>query len=406
MEAEETRLFAARREGEAAAYEKYRSQLMEYDNMKRRLAELEELRTTDSVRIKRLYEGELLTVQQRMEEIQAAQASLVATSVSQQIGAIRAELELEKVKELSALREKLAVSAVVSEAYEAMKKNVDAITAELMTYKEATATKSSHAIGKAGEKTIYDMLISDAVTRFPYSEVTNMATVKHKGDIHMVTYGPGGRRVKIMIDVKNYTKVVQKSEVEKLYSDMDGDDDTDAGLLISLNTTIVGKQQFNIGTSGSGKPCLFLTFDTVDDGLRHEILCWAISALVEVATARDRKGQDKMMTDIQTFVGEMSEMMKELDSCLKANATVMDSLSAMKDRFVKLLKSFTGTAPETPSVSGVGIARCRAKLGNGKQCSQNRMTTGELCYRHRREKTAGKTVELFSATEVVELEPA
>ena len=227
-----------------------------------------------------------------------------------------------------------------------------------------------------------------------------------RSDIHMVTYGPGGRRVKIMIDVKNYTKVVQKSEVEKLYSDMDGDDDTDAGLLISLNTAIVGKQQFNIETSGSGKPCLFLTFDKVDDGLRHEILCWAISALVEVATVRDRKGQDKMMTDIQTFMGDMNAIMKELDCCLKANATVMDSLSAMKDRFVKMLNGFTGTVPEVPSVSSADIVRCRAKLGNGKQCSQNRMTTGELCYRHRREKTAGKTVELYSAVEVVELEPA
>ena len=338
----------------------------------------------------RLAAGEAASA--RLAAIQGATEVEVTRRVEEVLAFHRKEFEAAKQKEIHGLETQIAemrgaakFASLLEESHASMKSELVRLSAEVTKYKEAAGTKSSHALGKIGEATIFEMLNSYVLPQFAYSEVRDMTAIKHVGDFHLFVNGPDGKRVKIMIDAKKYSSPVQNGEVEKLYSDLDGDD-SEAGLMVSLDTPIYTKAQCQITKTKKGKPCMFISFEKLDDGIRQEVLCWAIRVLVSVVAARDKTRQDVMVADIQKFLGDLSAWLTELDTVVKSAKGLYDTLRDMKERLVIRMNSYRsscGMDELTPEVALPGIdMRCNGKKLNGDPCRSRRMPAGLYCSRH------------------------
>ena len=378
MGAEETaKADSWRAEGRKSALEELKERLSTGDVAIARVAALQ---SQFDAEVKRRTEEVLVTYRKECEVGVRGEVHLLETQLAEMKGAAKSY-------------------AMLEEAHNAMRDQIALLQTEVAKYTAATSTKSSHAIGKIGEAMVLDMLNSHVLPRFPYAEVRDMTAVKHMGDFHLWVFGPTGKRVKIMLDVKKYASPVQNIEVEKLYSDMDGDD-ADAGIMVSLDSAICNKTQFQIMRTKQNKPCIFLSFDKLDDGIRQEVLCWAIRVLVSVVMVNDTDAQDKRIAEINTFMADMTASVSELDTCLKSAKTLHDMLRDMRERMLGRITAFKGaddiplTVATAPSVYAASDeTRCKGKnSGGGAQCKSRRIPTGNLCSRHEAMMAEGKIV--------------
>lgn len=335
----------------------------------------------------------LATAEETIKQLQAAEESVLSKRVEDCLQSYRKDWELSHVAELSALKEAVAASvakdtsrdkyvSLVEESYNGLKMTVSLLTEELDKYKKAAAPKSSHALGKIGEATVLEMINANVIPQFPYSEVKNMTAVKHVGDFHVKVYGPTGKPVNLMLDAKKYSAPVQLSEVEKLYSDLDSNE-SDAGLMISLDSPIYTKSQFQITKTKGGKPCMFVSFDKLDDGIRKEILCWAIRVLVSVVSTSDNSSQDAMIKEITSFLGDLSSSLSTMEGCVKMSKNLYDNLRELKDGIINRMNLYRVACGLSEVVTdSVVDMRCKATNKTGDQCKSRRHPMGEYCSRH------------------------
>lgn len=346
----------------------------------------------------RLGAGEAAAV--RAATLEAAAEAEVERQVLVRLDTLRKDFELQKMTEMAELRARVAAAEAREGMIEILKTSQDALRAHTATLELELAkyktTKSSHALGKIGEAELFEMLNAYVLPRFPYAEVRDMTAVKHVADFHLWVFGPTGNRVKILLDSKKYATPVQNVEVEKLYSDVDADDEADAGILVSLDSPVAAKTQFQITRTSAGKPCLFLSFEKLDDGIRQEVLCWAIRALVSVVSVHDNVKQDSLLNDIQAFLVDVNASVSDLDGCLKICKSLSDSLRDAKERLVSRMNGFrvrSGmVSAEDIIVHEEEYPRCVAIVGKGDQCKSRRIPLGMLCSRHKAMEDGGKVI--------------
>lgn len=362
-------------------------------------------------------EGRRLGAQEMLEKLRdrlgAAEASAIRVAtlesvmqvevekqVSERLATFRKDFELQKITELSDLKATVAAANAREETIEILKNSQDALRSqvvalelELSKYK---ITKSSHALGKMGEVEVFEMLNDYLLPRFPYAEVRDMTAVKHVADFHLWVFGPTGNRVKILIDSKKYGRSVQMAEVEKLYSDVDADEEAHGGMLISLDSPIASKTQFQITRTGGGKPCMFLSFEKLDDGMRKEVLCWAVRALISVVSVHDGVNQESFLGEVQMFLTDIGASIEDYDGCLKASKSLCDSLRDAKERLVSRMNGFRVRSgmvtAEDVAVHEEEYPRCVAIVGKGDQCKSRRVPGTMLCTRHAAKEADGKVV--------------
>jgi hypothetical protein len=329
--------------------------------------------------------------QARVAQLQSGLEAEVLRRVEEAVTLQKKEMELAKREEMLALEKQLielrsaAKGAIAVEEYNAvLKEKLGRMTEELESLKAST-TKSSHALGKIGEATVLEMLQKYVLPKFIYSEVHDMTKVKHAGDFHLVVPGPTTKRVKIMIDSKKYSAAVDNVEIEKLYCDMDGKEEIDAGLLISLDSGISGKVPFQITKTKGGKPCLFLSFDRIDDGMRQEILCWAVRVLATVVSEKDMANRDIMVEEIQKFLAGMKRSADTLDGCVKTLKGLHATLQGLKEDMLAQIHAYRVTCGmsivEEPVIVNPDTI-CKGKIRSGGQCKARRMPSSLYCARH------------------------
>jgi len=371
-----------RKEGGTAMLESLKGRLAAGDAAVARLAALQA--SMESELDRRLEE----MVSVRMKEVEVAKREEMLVVEKQTL-----HIQFEKEKEIMGLKQQLAELQAVQKQFTLLEEihshstvEIGRLTDELNKIKEATATKSSHALGKLGEATVLEMIRTHILPRYMYSEVSNMTSVKHAGDFHLKVIGPTGKHVKIMIDVKKYTTVVSNVEVEKLYNDLDGCD-VDVGLLLSLDSGISSKSPFQITKTKTGKPCMFLSFEKLDDGIRKEILCWAVQVLVGVTTIQDRSKQDTMVIEIQKFLGNLKSSLEDLDECVKLAKGLYERIHAMREKIAGHINTYRVTCGmDSMAVVEVTVGksdmRCQGKKMNGEQCRTRRVPSSLYCGRH------------------------
>lgn len=369
-----------RKEGEAAAVERLRGQLAERQALKERVAFLEAKMESELDR--RL--EEMVSVRMKEAEIVKREEMLV----------LRGQvIELQGASKMMAMLE---------QAHRSMTAEIEKLREENASLKEATATKSSNTIGRIGEETVKVMLESYiSSSMFSEIEVFDKTKIKHSGDFHVHIMGKHGKMVRIMIDVKKYSKPVDNIEIQKLYSDLDACD-VDVGLMLSLDSSICTKKPFQLTKTKGNKLCMFLTFEKLDDEIRKEILCWAIRALVGVVATQDQSKQDVMVTEIQQFLVDMLRAVDKFDSLVKSIKGVYDMSRELRDEILGRITTFKTTcgmeAIDTIIETSAAVSasdlemRCKAKNMNGTECKSRRVAKGIYCKRHTQQEARRATV--------------
>ena len=344
----------------------------------------------------RLAAGE--AAQARVAALQSGVEAELERRVEEVLSVRLKEVDLAKREEMLALEKRLVelqsgakYTAMLEEAHSALKGELEQLREENSKLKEATAVKSSHALGKMGEATVFEMLSTYVAPMMSDAEVYDMTKVKHAGDFHIHVMGKHGKMVRIMVDVKKYKRAIDNTEIHKLYSDLDGCD-VDVGLMLSLDSGICTKSQFQLTRTKGNKLCMFLSFEKIDDGIRKEILSWAIRALVGIVSTQDQSSQDTMITEIQQFLVDMMRLVDKLDSGVKSLRGVYDVLRDLKDEMLARISSYKTTCSlevidtivekTATDTTNKTDTLCKALNRNGSACKSRHVAGGIYCPRH------------------------
>jgi hypothetical protein len=333
----------------------------------------------------------------RAAALQASVDSEIERRVGEVLETYRKDYELSKMEEVHALEKQIAETKgkehyikMVEEGHLAMKEKIAALEAQVAEQMIAN-TKSSHAIGKAGEASVLELLENTVCKVFTHSSVKNMTGISHVADFHLFVMNSLGEKIKILIDSKKYKRSVNSDEIHKLYSDMDGDEECKCGIMISLSSGICTKNQFGISRTPKQKPVLFLTFQDLSEEFQKDILCWGVQSLMEIVGENKTEIQQAMIDNLDQFMETIVSSMKEFDTIIKTQQKSTESLKLIRNKIIKDLTLFRGGKPidedqqeEKPKIVLDNEVRCTAMKGDGNRCSNKRATDSECCKIHKK----------------------
>lgn len=337
-----------------------------------------------------------LELDRRLEELMSVRMKEVEVTKREEMLVLKGQvIELQGASKMMAMLE---------QAHRSMTAEIEKLREENESLKEATATKSSHALGKIGEATVFDMLMSYVVPKLAYAEVRDMTKVRHAADFHLSAVGPTGKRYKIIIDVKKYVTPVKSGEIEKLCSDMDADEEADAGILVSMDSGIHTKEQFQIIRTEKKKPCLFMMFQHIDDDMRKDMFCWAANVLINILSQENKEDQDAMIEEISGFIESLSVLLVTLGNSVKHAETHAEALRDTHRHIMVILNRYKSKCGILSVTGGVAAAkapmtmkdlgRCQFVRSNGEQCKFTIKNVGDYCKKHSAVKETEEKISL------------
>jgi hypothetical protein len=344
-------------------------------------------------------EMELHKARATIEQLRAGADAIAAKRAEELTEQARMGFEIEKLHEIAGLKEQLATATAQAEIVAFLKSSHDGLLAKVATLEVANAelsaqkTKSSNAIGKAGEATVLEMLTTLIVPTFPFASVKDTTMMSHAADFHLWVMRETGKKVKILIDSKKYKKKIGVAEIEKLYSDVDADDEAHGGLMVSLESHICSMSQFQIARSPKQKPVMFISFFEVTEDLRGAMLTWAVRSLVEVCGAYDSDGRDHMIEEIEEFLTEIDGSVKELDIVIRSMTKSMEGLKEARGGILRKLLTFR-SGKDVLGGAGIDdatitmVESCGHILRTGHRCGRPLNPGWSLCKMHSRKMAA------------------
>lgn len=320
----------------------------------------------------RLAEG--TAARQQLAVLEAKMALEVNSRIEAALATERMTLELQRV---APLQQRLSALEAKEETIDLLRQNnvlllarCEKLQGALDEIKAAT-TKSSHAIGKAGEATVWEMLEETVLSEFAYAEAKNMSGVSHAADFHLWVMRPNGKRMKVLIDSKKYKRAVNSDEIAKLMSDVDGDPEADGGIMVSLISPIFTAKQFQIKLTDHRKPILYLSFHEVDPAYHRELLCCAVRIMIAVV------GDEAAVVstaEIEEFLTDVLSSAKELDAIIKTQTKAVDALRSVRTGLIERVGKFRGEEMVISDDMGCGAvlkatgARCGKPCVEGGKC--------------------------------------
>lgn len=328
LDAEQAKVEGYRAEGRAALLESLREQLASTETLHVRLA---------------VAEGRETQLRRTMDEE-------VARRVQTQLEGVRTECEMARLCEMRDLQVRVAAAnaseemvALVKEAQRTMREKLVSLEEQRETLRTelaaATATRSSSAIGRSGETTVFEMLV-EILDVLPHSELKDMTKTGHSADFHVWIMAATGRRAKILVDSKKYKRAVDRAEILKLNEDVDADADAHCGLMVSLDSAISSTKQFQLGRTAKQKPILYMSFRDIPSEMQKEALSWGLRVLTSLVGERDDATRMAMFDVIESFVAGVEQSVKEMDVSIAQALKGVDGLRRVRVGLVGQLVSF------------------------------------------------------------------
>ena len=338
-----------------------------FESVKTRLADSEELRLR------------LAASQGEVNQLRGSIEAEVTKRLAKEIELVRKDFELEKVKELTPFKEKVAALEgkdtfihMLTEAHVAMKEKLSILEASV-------STKSSHVIGKTGEATVLDLLETGVIARFEHSELKDMTAVGHAADFHIWVINAEGKRVKMLVDSKKYKRAVSSEEIAKLSEDVDADEEASAGILVSLDSGICTKKHFQISRTLKQKPILYLILQDTPIDQQRDMISWSVRILMSVISEENQEVRTAMLQNIDQFVTGIGSTVKEIDNVIRNQVKVVESLRDTRKGLIARITAYkNGENLEEEAVEENG---CVAILKTGERCCDT-VSSGDRCGRH------------------------
>lgn len=138
-------------------------------------------------------------------------------------------------------------------------------------------SQNSTMRGQDGEEQLYLVLNS----LFPTALIEDTHTIPGRGDFIV-----NQEEITMMVETKNYSRNVQKSEVDKFYRDIEcsSNSDVKCGVLVSMNCGIASKDDFSLEVR-NGKPIMFL--HNIKDNYEHIRLAMEMFKMIITQSTMD-----------------------------------------------------------------------------------------------------------------------
>jgi hypothetical protein len=268
------------------------------------------------------------TVESLNRSLDSLRSSQEATIEKRLAGAVLEKthaLETAKLVEVSALREELStLRERCSHSDDATAQNRK-LTALIEGYVEqirvlTTVTpKASHIIGKEGEDEVESLIQIHVLPSFLSSDLVRQTSKGHAGDFHLSLQSPQGKRMRILVEAKKYAYSVDKSEITKFKRDCDNPENhLDAGILLSLQTSISCYYQFQIEKTETGKHILYLSMQDLPVEDRGRTLLWAVRVLSAIVSyAEDPEKQAGLLEKALEFWRKMESSRSSWEEAVK-----------------------------------------------------------------------------------------
>lgn len=181
----------------------------------------------------------------------------------------REELLAEKNSRIQSLEQQIKLQMQGVEV--SLKDSSRSLQESFQSFKEMML-KTSTGSKKKGEQgeTIFQDIVQKAfgsVSRGEYFAIEDVGKEGHQGDLRMVWKGH-----KILIEVKNYERSVDDKEVKKFLRDMEEGREISLGILVSLNSGIVGHSKTgntDIVELRDGRICIYMSHFLVNPDPVH-----------------------------------------------------------------------------------------------------------------------------------------
>lgn len=189
-------------------------------------------------------------------------------------------------------------------------------------------SQNSTIKGKESEEEVFTMLNK----LFPTAIIEDTHTIPGRGDF-ILRFDS----IVMMVETKNYTRNVQKSEVDKFYRDMESPSNSDiqCGVLMSMNCGICAHEDFTLEVR-SGKPVMFL--HNVRDNITHISLAAQMFKLILSQTTLDLSNKE--------LRGRLMQLAKTIKTNYQKQKTHLDkyyqqSLGLIEDQQTQIRELYT-----------------------------------------------------------------
>lgn len=178
-------------------------------------------------------------------------------------------------------------------------------------------SQNSTIKGKDSEEELFTSLNQ----LFPTAVIEDTHNIPGRGDF-IVRFDD----VVMMVETKNYTRNVQKSEVDKFYRDMESQSNSDiqCGLLLSMNCGICAYEDFALEVR-SGKPMMFL--HNIRSNMTHIRLATHMFKLI--------LGQNTLDLSNKELRGRISQLAKNIKTNYQKQKTHLDKYYQQSLTFIE-----------------------------------------------------------------------
>lgn len=334
----------------------------------------------------------LVAAEGTIKQLRASVEADANRRVSESLEGHRKDFEIAKMAEMGDLKARLAMLEgrdefvqMVLDSQVFMKEKITVLEAQL-AQQMADNTKSSHAIGKAGEAIVLDLLENTVCKQFTHSVVKDMTSSPHAADFHLWIMTSLGKKLKILVDSKKYKRAVNSDEINKLYVDMDADEECNCGIMISIDSGICTKRQFCFSRTLKQKPVLFLSFQDMSPESQKDILCWGIQVLSEFVLERNDAARQEMLNKMDEFIDTLLVSVKDIDAVIRDQMKSVATMKDMRTKIIKSIASFRGEeeVEEKGKVVVAEEVRCVGIKNDGGRCSKRRSPDSEYCTTHKK----------------------
>jgi RNA binding exosome subunit len=230
------------------------------------------------------------------------------------------------------------------------------------------------------------------------SDIEKKNTEGHAGDFHISIQTKKGKKGKIIIDAKQYTRAVPKKEREKLLSDLDHDDNRIAAMMISLTSKVATMKHLEIELSGKNKPVIYCIIENMTDDLAANEIKGAISILSSICDINDSNKRD-YYTNYKTFYLIMCKkrdaiknaLQKQMSAFSEDLVTVLETLESPDDGHYDSSMSVEIVTKDATIPQQIcqfdDVNRCEAISKQTKQRCRLKKTFGVYCNNHKIEKS-------------------
>ena len=295
-----------------------------------------------------LRDDTIKTLQQELTSLRNTQASRISDEVNKQC-TLMDNLHKDEIRRLSSCLEReinnhqleiQRFQKMRETGMDQMYQRHDALFEKILnTMEEKNAVKTSHAIGKEGEKCVKTYLED----HFGECEVEDVAGHKHHGDI-IFTY----RGVRILIEVKNKTKV-SSEDVIKFKDDVIRNS-VRGGIIISTRDGV----KFACKTPGfameyteNNTPLMYVTeFNTNPMGLQSAALMM-YHLIKSEDRDKDAEYHARKYIELLTYINEVKPL---IDTATKGIKSAWTTMKSVQDLFQEKMKEFSQNPDITPTM--------------------------------------------------------